>query len=149
MKIAITALFIAIVSVAIVIVAPAALRRGGDSLASLSEPTLSERYTSAFWANEQRRTSDLWTRALSFCGQRTLRATQPLPNCAIVALVADGGAQERLSQEELAGRGRVRQWLQNGQSGDVSNGLTGRGAKGVPSAFGRAPGSDTASATDR
>lgn len=137
MKAAIAAFLVVFGCAALIYIAPAAFGVGGDPLASLSEPKLSERYTSAFWAKERGRKSELWARAIALCGERAAQATQPLPNCAILAVVADGGAQERLAREEIAERGRVRQWLQNGAPGEISNGLTGRGAKGVPSGFGQ------------
>lgn len=137
MKVAIAAFLVVLGCVAVAYIAPSAFGLGGDPLASLSEPNLSDRYTSGFWAKERGRNSDLWTRAVALCGERTAPPTEPLPNCAIVAVVADGGAQERLAREALAERGRVRQWLQNGQPAEISNGLTGRGAKGVPSGFGQ------------
>jgi hypothetical protein len=136
MKIAIFIVLGLLVCGAAVYVAPGALGMREDPLASLTEPTFSDRYTSAFWATEHGRNSDLWSRALSLCAEQVKRTTLS-PNCTVLGVVAGGGAQERLAREELAERGQVRAWLQNGQSGEVSNGLTGRGARGVPSGFGQ------------
>lgn len=116
---------------------PALLGLGGDPLASLSESVLSDRFTSGFWARERERNSDLWKRALALCAEPPVRLAEPRPNCAIVAVVADGGAQERLAREQLAERSRVREWLRGGAPADIGDGLTGRGATGVPSGFGR------------
>jgi hypothetical protein len=102
-----------------------------DVIASLSEPSLSERYSSAFWEKERAGKTSLWTQALEACRDA---ATTPRPNCQIVLLVAHASAQEELAREQLAERRRLEKWIKNGAKGEIGDGLTGKGAKagGLP-----------------
>jgi hypothetical protein len=149
MKVTTAASLIFVGCAAVVYLVPRALGFGGDPLASLSEPTFSNRYTSGFWAEERDRKSELWSRAVVLCGEAAARHS--LPNCTIVAVVAGGGARERLAREELAEGTRVGQRLQTGEPSEISNGLTGRGAKDVPSGFGQpnAPGAQASDSAHR
>ena len=103
------------------------------AVASLSEPALSKRYTSAFWDAQQAENTLLWNRAVSACREAP-SSTPVTPNCAIVVLVAGGSAQEKLARELLDERRRVETWVKNGASAEIGEGLTGRGAKagGLP-----------------
>src|SRR5262249_49371714 len=91
------------------------------------------RFNSSFWVHERNSKSALWKEALSACTKaESLR--DPRPNCSIVAIVADSGAQEELAGEILEERRAVRAWLQKGANEDIGSGLTGRGAQagGLP-----------------
>jgi hypothetical protein len=101
-----------------------------QALASLSEPTLSQRFNSTFWVHELNEKSPLWTQALSSC-ERTMSPPVPRPNCSVVAVVANPAAREELARQMLAERKAAREWL---GSHEIGNGLTGHGAQasGLP-----------------
>ncbi len=133
MKIAIGLLIVVIACGAALFAAPSLRTIGQDPLASLAEPTFSDSFTSAYWARQKETESDIWRSATAACASPP---ASPRPNCLIVNVVAGGGAQEQLARDLLEERARTREWLRNGGSGDISDGLTGRGARGVPSGFG-------------
>ena len=118
--------------VIVYLVAPARLT-DEDALASLSEPVLSERYTSAFWDRERAVGTPLWGRALRTCRDLEEDAS-PGPNCQVVVLVARANAQEELAREQLSERRRIEKWLGSGATAEIGDGLTGKGAKagGLP-----------------
>jgi hypothetical protein len=131
-----TVFFIVVIACGAAIVAAPFVRTiGQDPLASLSEATLSDVFTSAYWMREKDLASTLWNRATAACASPAPSAA-PRPNCVIVNVVASGGAQEKLARELLEERARTREWIRNGASGEISDGLTGRGARDVPSGFG-------------
>lgn len=118
---------------AIIYIAGALRATDDGAVASLSEPVLSKRYTSAFWDAQRAENTPLWNRAFSAC-RESPSSTPVSPNCAIVVLVAGGSAQEKLARELLDERRRVETWVKNGASAEIGDGLTGRGAKagGLP-----------------
>ena len=124
---------IAAYAVAVSVIYVYAPRLRERPFASLSEPGLSELYSSSFWMHERAAHSDLWKRALSFCGSAD-PTKGPRPNCSILAVVANAAAQEKSVRHELAERRRMEQWIVNGANGENGNGLTGEGAKpgGLP-----------------
>ena len=134
-KVATVLLIVVIACGATLVAAPILRTIGQDPLASLSEPTFSDAFTSAYWAREKASGSELWSRATAACAS-SVPSAAPRPNCVIVNVVAAGGAQEELARELLEERARAREWLRSGASGEISDGLTGRGARGVPGGFG-------------
>src|SRR3974377_628691 len=97
-------LFIPIVTYAafVIVMYRDAQREEVQALASLSGPTLSQQFNSAFWVHELNEKSPLWTQALSSC-ERTMSPVSR-PNCSVVAVVANPAAQEELARQMLAER---------------------------------------------
>ena len=136
MKVAVGIFVVLVACGAALVLAPSLRTMGQDPLASLSEPTFSDVFTSAYWAREKDSGSDTWRQANAACASPSSAVPSPRPNCVIVNVVAGGGSQEQLAREILQERARTREWLRDGESGEISDVLTGRGARVVPSGFG-------------
>ena len=118
---------IAVVAAVCIVLAYLAARtvRHSDPLASLEAPVLSSEYSSAFWMSERRENSELWSLALERCSERSNMESRP--NCAVVLVVSGKGSPNQATNLSHAP-------VASGPSSDeIPNGLTGHGARQVPS----------------
>jgi hypothetical protein len=102
--------------------------RHGDPLASLEDSVLSSEYSSAFWAGERRGNTGLWARALERCSEAGNIKSRP--NCAVVDVVSGKALENEAPNGVSQPSGAT-----GSPSDEISKGLTGRGARQVPSGF--------------
>ena len=62
------------------------IANGSDPFESLAATVKSDKYGTAFWSNEIKKTSPLWVKALSYCADN-----KDMPNCKSVNLVKWAG----------------------------------------------------------
>jgi hypothetical protein len=116
--------------------------RRSDPLASLEDPVLSSKYSSAFWMAESRANTRLWSRASALCSE--IRDADSRPNCDVVEMVSRKGAPPVAAENRSHQRVAIQP-----TADDIGNGLTGHGAREVPSGFRHPNQSNTAEKTSK